>query len=359
MGYYKCGQIYVTPYSNTGIYTASGAIANFTTSVVKPLINLTAYIEAIQEAGTPTPQSPKAISGWSALNLTECGSNIFNEDFEQGTYNISTGNKTNDPYRIRSVDYICVKPNTTYRFVTPTSILVYYYDADKTFISYDSGNNSINLTTPNNCYYLTIAVGYSGYPLTPSTYGHDVSINYPSTDTTYHAYNGNTTTIQLGQTVYGGYVEQDKEGHRRLVITHGSFTIDKNITNISWYDDFKQAAFSNILANAPAKYIYNEATYKCDKLKAVPNNGRTSNVGNYISLIESGLGIACSIPDCDTLGKVTSFLQNNSIFFVYELATPITIDLPDGTPINTLSGVNNVYNDSGNTTVQYTKPAYS
>lgn len=56
--------------------TASGAIANFTTSVVKPLVNLTAYFKATQEAGTPTPQSPKAITGVSAVNVVHCGKNL-------------------------------------------------------------------------------------------------------------------------------------------------------------------------------------------------------------------------------------------------------------------------------------------
>jgi hypothetical protein len=43
----------------------------------------------------------------------------------------------------------------------------------------------------------------------------------------------------------------------------------------------------------------------------------------------------------------------NGVEVVYEIATPITIDLPDGTPINTLSGVNNISCDTGNTTVKY------
>ena len=49
--------------------TASGAIASFETNVSKPIVNLTAYVKATQEAGTPTPQSPKAISGVSVVNI--------------------------------------------------------------------------------------------------------------------------------------------------------------------------------------------------------------------------------------------------------------------------------------------------
>ena len=38
---------------------------------------------------------------------------------------------------------------------------------------------------------------------------------------------------------------------------------------------------------------------------------------------------------------------------VYELAEPFTVALPDGEPITAFNGVNNIYNDSGDTSVTY------
>ena len=53
------------------VNTASGSIANFTTSLVKPLTELTSTIVAQQASGTPTPSSPLPISGVSSVIFTQ------------------------------------------------------------------------------------------------------------------------------------------------------------------------------------------------------------------------------------------------------------------------------------------------
>ena len=57
--------------SYTPVYgnTASGAIATFDTSLALPLQDCTIEINAVQESGTPTPSSPKAISGFTGANI--------------------------------------------------------------------------------------------------------------------------------------------------------------------------------------------------------------------------------------------------------------------------------------------------
>lgn len=49
--------------------TASGAIATFDTSLALPLQDLQIAINAVQESGTPTPSSPKLISGFTGANI--------------------------------------------------------------------------------------------------------------------------------------------------------------------------------------------------------------------------------------------------------------------------------------------------
>jgi hypothetical protein len=51
-----------------------------------------------------------------------------------------------------------------------------------------------------------------------SVYNNDISINYPSTDTSYHAFVGQSITIEIGSTVYGG--EYDARTGV-LTVTHG------------------------------------------------------------------------------------------------------------------------------------------
>lgn len=57
--------------SYTPVYgnTASGAIATFDTSLALPLQDCTIAINAVQESGTPTPSSPKLISGFTGANI--------------------------------------------------------------------------------------------------------------------------------------------------------------------------------------------------------------------------------------------------------------------------------------------------
>lgn len=56
---------YTPVYGNT----ASGAIATFDTSLALPLQDCTIAINAVQESGTPTPISQKAISGFTGANI--------------------------------------------------------------------------------------------------------------------------------------------------------------------------------------------------------------------------------------------------------------------------------------------------
>ena len=62
---------------------ASGPIANFETELARPLEALKVGIVATQESGTPTPSSPKAISGWSEVNITKCRKNLLPNKMRQ------------------------------------------------------------------------------------------------------------------------------------------------------------------------------------------------------------------------------------------------------------------------------------
>ena len=57
--------------------TASGSIANFETDLEVPLVTGKFGIVAQQESGTPTPSSPKAISGYTGMDITRCNNNIW------------------------------------------------------------------------------------------------------------------------------------------------------------------------------------------------------------------------------------------------------------------------------------------
>lgn len=186
-------------------------IASFNDGTANPMPSLEISIEPVQSgSGDPSPSNVRPISGWSGANVTRCGANVWDEVMEVGGVSYTTGN--NVPYddRLRAKNYISVKPNTTYRFINPLGGTGYWqycwYDENKTFISGDSTRDIGVKTAPSNARYLRFGCP----PSYGTTYNNDISVNYPSTDTSYHAYNGSTTSIPFHDnsdnpiTVYGG-----------------------------------------------------------------------------------------------------------------------------------------------------------
>ena len=114
--------------------------------------------------------------------------NIWDEEWETGAYSTGTGNKTVPSAgntQLRSKNYIPVTPNTEYYIYIDSGYVAVrplFYKADKTYLSSPSALRMSVLTTPADAYYMTFYTG-SGYG---TSYGNNISINYPSTDHEYH-----------------------------------------------------------------------------------------------------------------------------------------------------------------------------
>ena len=149
--------------------TASGEIANFYTSLEKPLISVN--VEN------------------TATKIYQFGTNLWNGEWEQGTFDQTTGEKTDSSSLKRNVTPVMVKPDTNYaRIKTQEGSLLacrmFYYDANMTLISTGVDTSNIKvITTPNNCAYVNFAFQNNITAL---------SINYPSDETAIKAYNPNS-----------------------------------------------------------------------------------------------------------------------------------------------------------------------
>ena len=173
-------------------------------------------VNVVATGGNGTPQNPIPINGYSSANITRCGVNLWDEEWEEGGYSAVDGTKVSQA-TIRNANPIPVKSNTTYfyKFGAGSKVRIVYLDADKNFISTDLYNVNNSYTTPSNCFY----VCFNSDTVYGTTYNNNISINYPSTDTTYHAYNGTTVTISFGQTVYGGVLDVTRG---KLTVTHAN-----------------------------------------------------------------------------------------------------------------------------------------
>ena len=219
MSFYNCKNIDQTILNLPTVSNAvSGSIANFTTSLALPLVGGKFGIVANQESGTPSPSSPKAISGFEGMNVYQRGGNLWDEEWEVGGYKTSDGepNSLTDRIRSKTTNYIPVKPLIVLRNVCSAQLTICYYDKNKNFVTYAYANANSNFTVNAGAYYIRFAVN-SSYG---TTYNNDISINYPSTDTTYHAYNPNSAVYPItfpagAGTVYGGYVDYAR---KKLVV---------------------------------------------------------------------------------------------------------------------------------------------
>lgn len=310
-------------------------------------INTASYANdiAINYPSTITTYSPYSnicpISGWSAVNVWRTGKNVWDEEWEVGSIG-SDGSDVTTTSRIRSKNYIRIVPNTTYYIKWPVGVGAgrgAFYDSEKGFISY-IGDFYRNQTfiVPTNAHYMRFSppIDYG------TTYNHDISINYPSTDHDYHPYSGNKYTLALGQTVYGGTLD----------VTNGVLTVDRamvDLGTLNWQyvsdDVFFTSGLYGIKKPGINNYINSRYGFSAASFANMPDKtmkGNSNAGGIYVK--DSAFG----------QNPATAKTGLSGVQLVYELATPITIPL---TPqeISTLQGQNNVWADSGDVDVEYLK----
>lgn len=175
--------------SNSGTYYLRLFIlngTNVTGTTIKPMIRLSSVTDA-----TYAPYSNTCpISGWSEVTVIRTGANVWDEEWEVGGL---------VPNQVNSKNYIPVKPETTYYTTVPFT--AYFYDINKNLIS---SSWVQPFTTPPGCYYMKFRCP-TAYG---TTYNNDISINYPSTDTSYHAHEtALNVTIDLSGTRLGGILD--------------------------------------------------------------------------------------------------------------------------------------------------------
>ena len=152
------------------VINASGSIASFNVGIEKKLKSITVDN--------------------SATIVTRCGVNLWDEQWELGIWN-SDGTQGSSNRAIRCANYILVTPNTTYYLkmsaTYATGLIIRQLAADKSTITTTQKSSSGTFTTDANCRFIVFCT-YSADNITE--YDNGISINYPSTDTEYHAYVG-------------------------------------------------------------------------------------------------------------------------------------------------------------------------
>ena len=279
----------------------------------------------LEISSSKTPYAPYEnicpISGHSEVSVVRSGNNIWDEEWELGYLNPTTGANAGSNNCIRSKNYTPIIPNTAYYYRIPSAtgvnVKVYYYDANKSFISLTNTTGNA-LTSPSNAYYVRF---YMSDPY-GTTYNNDIAINYPSTVTTYSPHNIVSISIPLGQTVYGGTVD----------VVNGKVAVNKasvNLADCSW--NTAGGAFFTVLTNGLIHGYYGqnatEGMCSCYKRASDPTISSEDNAWVCGSTYWNGSVCWLAIKDTDYNSPSDFQTSLTGQTFVYTLATPIEVTL--------------------------------
>lgn len=319
-------------------------------SAIKKVI---ADIEAVQAgSGDPSPSNIREISGFTGVNITRTGKNLFNKDtitrdkilaWASGYYSNETGSYVSD--------FIPVKEGQRYVFNNVPISQCLAYDKDKRYILvYKSGewvtpqSGSTfreTITIPEGVSYIRItrrATNMSG-----ATIDDDIAtmqIELGETPTAYEAYNASTYAIswqdQAG-TVYGGEID----------VTTGKIVLNKGHITYDGTENWTMRSDGSISTPIPIGLLSSDTSGITNM--AVYDSGSTVAFGKF------RYGATNFIVNLGTFADITeakTYLTSHNLQFVYPLATPQEYQLTP-TEINNLLGLNQIFADTGDVTVTY------
>lgn len=321
--------------------TVSGDIANLPDGANNaPVKSFKAMIVPLQAgSGDPSPSNVRNILGFTQAKIYRSGVNLWDEVWELGSITTSGADYASTT-RIRSKGYIPIASGVTCYMKSSSIADIHFYDINKEHISYLQRSNT-TFNVPQNAKYIRfcLATDYG------TTYNNDISINYPSSDTTYHAHvSGMVTYIVSWQssegTVYGGYLSYE----------NGSWTITINrwFKQVIWGDGTN----TTVLGDYTRKiFNFDEQGYNVYPPSAtIP---QYCNIAPYLANFATD-----SLHFYANANSIIVFLPNNTanntvIQCSGELAEPVTYGLSDNTVIETMLGDNNFYADCGSVDLTY------
>jgi hypothetical protein len=327
--------------------TASGAIASFPDGAAVPAKDITIGIEPVQAgSGDPSPTNVRPISGWTGANVTRTGKNLLSPNFSDyivGNTYLYRNNvvKANQKARFTFVDkdtsvdvsncYLGFQNGVTYDDQTPTA---YRWVVNEGVIQDNVTNVAQNGM---------ICSGVFINPRTEETFNKifarwDVMIELGATATAYEPYAGTTYPISWQSeagTVYGGTLD----------VTTGLLTVtmaEVDLGTMNWQTSANRARLALPDATTPPPANQKPTNLMFSAMKVVTATTNLSQYGEIAYIMDGN--------------SQTLIAYYNGIFpvgqLVYELATPHTYQLSP-TDVALLLGVNNVWADTGDSTVTY------
>ena len=280
------------------------------------------------------------ISGFSALNVTRTGVNLGN--FQNGYGIDASGNIVVQSGRASTVTPIIINPSLSY-YVKNISgkRFIYAVFKDNTLIRRIANVTSGTLldTTNGNKLYVCLYDSVTVETDKPM-------VVFDNAITTYKPYNGQTASVNFGQTVYGGSLDVTRG---KVNITHG--IVDLGTLDYS-YSSGTQMFVNNTLQYKPPIDTSSMPYAICSQYapKSWSEGTTDLTLDSIFCMLTSPLQFR--IRDTRYTDPIAFKAAMSGVMLVYELATPTEITT---TPENltAIIGENNVFSDTnGDTAVK-------
>lgn len=336
-----------------------------------PGVNNDIQLRLMVSKDTPTAWEPyeniRPIKGRDSVKVERCGENLLNiSQLKPNGYNLAGSNT--------------LKPNTTYTFkpVSCGGIAFAVFLADNInpnlanrqleLTSYINEGKSATFTTPSNAdSYSTmwLAGGKAGIHLV-YTNVQFMLVTGTTAPTTYTPYIGQTNTLTLPETVYGGEVDAvSGEGQKvwKSVALDGTenwhtWGVNKNNTNVTGFFTYDINDYSNDGSNIN-KILCSTMSNEEKNIWGGKNMGvglAGSGSSKYLIYCVTTNTLPDTTDDKKAIASFKTFLANlyaagTPVQVAYKLATQTPFTATGAQPLPALAGANTVLTDADSATV--------
>lgn len=319
---------------------------------------LNGYKLQFEAGSTATSYSPYSnicpIYGWDSADVTRTGKNLF-DGAELGSINQTTGQNAYSNSAYRTINHISVNPGNPYTIsglLTATGqVRMFYYDAEKGYLSNElltASNSVITKTVGSNVHFIRFQANEAVF-----TNETPIQCEAGSSASEYESYQGTTYTYTFPQsagTVYGGTLTIHQDGTGTLVVDRGMWTIDGTEANWEYTTASSGRRFRISVANIPGMAESGNAdTVKSDKFIWADSSNAT---WGHVRLMSQYLNFTDNNSVFDGLASFKTWLSNNNTQVLAPIASSVSYELT-AQQVALLKGVNNVWADTGDVSLEY------
>ncbi|WP_270943164.1 hypothetical protein [Romboutsia lituseburensis] len=267
------------------------------------------------------------------IEVLSVGKNLNSSEFEIGGIDWTTGaNKNVETDRIRSKDFIRVKPNTRFAPMQSKATHVFEYDSDFKFITFN--NQLHNYTSSPKCKYVRFLDART------TDISQNLQLEVGTQSTGYKPYQGLSKAIPMYRNTNGELVPVPVlrgkcDGDRFLwgdeillhddgkLYYHKRCEVERLTENIRWRirDDVNFEGLTTFINNdyMIGKYITNSEVM-CDKFNSIPGYGKYEGI-RLVDTRGYGESITISNNKLKTVDPegFSLWLQDNNVTFIYKL----------------------------------------